>query len=127
MPNILDFHLLTDENIHPELVAYLRNKGFDVLDVKEQGWFGEKDSELLRISFDQNRVVITHDSDFGLLAIMKEHPFIGIIYIRPGDIHASKTIQQFDKFIDAEITLKTRFMIVIQETKIRIRYIEEEE
>ena len=70
--------------------------------------------------------MITHDSDFGLLAIMKEQPFIGIIYIRPGNIHASKTIHQFDKFIDTDIALKTGFMIVIQESKIRIRFIEPE-
>jgi len=44
--NILDFSILTDENIHPEVVAYLRTKGFDVLDVKEEGWQGKKDSDL---------------------------------------------------------------------------------
>lgn len=34
MSDILDFHRLTDEEIHPKLVAYLRNRGFNVLDVK---------------------------------------------------------------------------------------------
>ena len=53
MPKINDFKILTDENIHPDLVAYLRHKGFDVLDVKERGWFGKKDSDLLKISFEQ--------------------------------------------------------------------------
>lgn len=37
-----EFPWLTDENIHPEVVAYLRSRGFDVLDVKEQGWQGRK-------------------------------------------------------------------------------------
>ena len=31
------FALLTDENIHPRVVASLRTRGFDVLDVQELG------------------------------------------------------------------------------------------
>ena len=70
--------------------------------------------------------MITHDSDFGLLAITKNQPFIGIIYIRPGDIQAAKTIHQLEKFIHAKIVLKPQFMIVIQEAKVRIRFLEKE-
>ncbi len=126
MQYISDYRFLTDENINPDVVAYLRANGFDVLDVKEQGWFGENDSELLKIAFEQNRVMITHDSDFGLLAITKNQPFIGIIYIRPGDIQAEKTIDQLEKFIHAKIVLRPQFMIVIQEAKIRIRFLGKE-
>ena len=122
--NILNYPLLTDENINPEVVTYLRNKGFDVLDIKEEGWHGKKDSEILSISFEQNRVIITHDADFGLLAIMKRQPFIGIIYIRPGDIQPLRTISQLERFIEAKITVKPQFMIVIQKNKIRIRTLE---
>jgi len=50
---ISDFSLLTDENLHPEVITYLRNKGFDVLDVKEQEWHGKKDSDILAISYEQ--------------------------------------------------------------------------
>ena len=126
MQYISDYRFLTDENINPDVVAYLRANGFDVLDVKEQGWFGENDSELLKIAFEQNRVMITHDSDFGLLAITKNQPFIGIIYIRSGDIQAEKTIDQLEKFIHAKIVLRPQFMIVIQEAKIRIRFLGKE-
>ena len=50
--DISDFSLLTDENIHPDVVTYLRNKGFDVLDVKEQGWHGKKDTDILATSYE---------------------------------------------------------------------------
>lgn len=43
--NILGYRLLTDENIHPEVVKYLRFKGFDVFDTKEEGLRGKKDME----------------------------------------------------------------------------------
>ena len=34
---------LTDENIHPEVVAHLRSLGLDVFDIKERGWRGRLD------------------------------------------------------------------------------------
>ncbi len=34
MPYISDHRFLTDENINPDVVDYLRGNGFDVLDVK---------------------------------------------------------------------------------------------
>ena len=42
-----DFPLLTDENLDPNVVAHLRQVGFDVLDVIEAGLQGSKDVDLL--------------------------------------------------------------------------------
>ena len=61
--------ILADENISPKVVAYLRSLGLDILDVKEQQWFGKPDADLLHIAFTEQRFVLTHDSDFGELAI----------------------------------------------------------
>ena len=57
--------ILADENVSPKVVAYLRNIGLDILDVKEQQWFGKADVELLKIAYAEQRFVLTHDSDFG--------------------------------------------------------------
>ncbi len=38
---------LTDENVSPKVVAYLRKCGADVLDIKEYGWQGKTDHEIL--------------------------------------------------------------------------------
>ena len=65
-----DFPLLTDENVDPEVVARLRQLGFDVVDVIESGRQGTEDVELLRWACAQGRVVISHDADFGTLAIL---------------------------------------------------------
>lgn len=55
---------LTDENIAPTIVNTLRKEGFDVIDVKEQKWFGKPDSELIELAKDGRRVILTHDKDF---------------------------------------------------------------
>ena len=61
--------LLADENISPKVVASLRLMGLDVLDTKEQHWHGTKDEKLLATAYQEHRFILTHDSDFGTLAI----------------------------------------------------------
>jgi predicted nuclease of predicted toxin-antitoxin system len=67
--NLRDFFFLTDQNIHPAVIADLRARGCDVLDVREECWRGAADAELLRLACSMNRVVVTHDADFGGLSI----------------------------------------------------------
>jgi predicted nuclease of predicted toxin-antitoxin system len=42
-----ELHLLTDENIDPAVLGFLRQEGFDVVDIKEMGWQGKRDIEIL--------------------------------------------------------------------------------
>jgi predicted nuclease of predicted toxin-antitoxin system len=74
----LDFPLLADENVHPDVIVFLRKAGLDVESVSEQGKFGLPDTQVLAQATEAGRVVLTHDSDFGGLALMGAK-FIGII------------------------------------------------
>ena len=60
---LINYTFLTDENINPIIVQSLRERGCDVFDVKEQGLQGNTDTFLLSLATEQNRVVLTHDSD----------------------------------------------------------------
>ena len=40
--NLRRFAFLTDENIHPDVLGFLRGEGCDVLDVKESGLIGSR-------------------------------------------------------------------------------------
>ena len=73
--------LLTDENIAASVVQTLKKEGFDIKDVKEQSLQGITDKELLDIAFKENRIIITHDKDFGILFYSKRNK--GIILIKP--------------------------------------------
>ena len=115
---------LTDENIHPQVVDALRRRGVDVLDVKESGWVGSQDLAILRQALAQNRVVLTHDSDFGKLVVATGEPMIGIIYLRPGHIEAAFILETLEVLF-AELTDVTPpFMAVAERTeqRVRIRY-----
>jgi predicted nuclease of predicted toxin-antitoxin system len=116
--------LLTDENIHPQVVEALRRRGADVLDIKESGWDGMQDLAILRKAYIENRVVLTHDSDFGKLAVTTGEPMVGIVYLRPGHIEPIFTLETLEVLF-AELTDVTSPFIAVaerMEQRVRIRY-----
>jgi predicted nuclease of predicted toxin-antitoxin system len=71
-------------NIAVPALQYLRNQGVDVISAHEQGWGEFDDTQILSEAYARRRFVLTHDSDFGTLAVHRGEPFTGIIYLRPG-------------------------------------------
>jgi predicted nuclease of predicted toxin-antitoxin system len=122
-----DCGLLTDENIDPAVVAGLRQLGLDVWDVCESGWQGRSDVELLRRAFQERRVIVTHDSDFGTLAILSGEPCFGILYLRPGHIDSRFTLVTIQSLLVADPELSPPFVVVVKRsasgTTIRVRTI----
>jgi predicted nuclease of predicted toxin-antitoxin system len=84
--NPLGFPLLADENIHAEVIQGLLDHGKDVRSLHDEGLTGAQDVEVLRRAHQLGRAVLTHDSDFGKLAVYAGEDLTGIIYIRPGHI-----------------------------------------
>ena len=122
--NALDFPLLADENVHPEVIDFLRKAGLDIASVSEQGQYGLPDSQVLQKATEAGRVVLTHDSDFGGLALMGAE-FIGIIYIRPGHIRTEFTTKTIEAVRDNAPEVTPPFILVAERTgdtvKIRVR------
>ena len=123
--NLRHYTFLSDENIHIDVVTGLRSQGFNVVSVKESDLIGADDLKIIRKAFNENRVVITHDSDFGTLAVLAGEPVIGILYLRPGHINPMFTIGALKVLFDQEIDIEAPFLIVAERVgdnvKIRIR------
>jgi len=122
--NPFDFPLLADENIHPDVIEFLREAGLDVESVTEQGKFGLPDTKVLQQASEADRVVLTHDSDFGGLALLGAK-FVGIIYLRPGHIRADFTMKTLEAIRDNAPEVTPPFILVAEQTgdtvKIRVR------
>ena len=58
---------------------------------------------------------MTHDSDFGTLAITQDEPFIGIIYLRPGHIRSEFTIQTLQTVAAQSLDVQPPFIIVAEQ------------
>ena len=117
---------LTDENISPKVVKSLRNLGYDVLDIKEQQWCGKNDEAILNIAFQDQRFIITHDADFGTLAINEEKEYYGIFYIRLRNLKPADVVKVCETVLQMDIEVFPGTIVVIEETKIRIRHLSAE-
>jgi predicted nuclease of predicted toxin-antitoxin system len=123
--NLHAYALLTDENVHPEVVRALRRNGFDVFDVKESELTGSSDAVILREAMAQGRIVLTHDSDFGRLAIANSEPIVGIVYLRPGHIEPEFTLATLEAVFSSVPEVQEPFILVAERigdrVKIRLR------
>jgi predicted nuclease of predicted toxin-antitoxin system len=113
--------ILTDENISPRVVSFLRQQGLDVVDVKENGWEGKEDKFLLEQAYLDKRFILTHDSDFGTLAIYQAQKYYGIIYLRLKNVQFNNIIRICEKLLQLEQELSIGCLIVVKESRIRIR------
>jgi predicted nuclease of predicted toxin-antitoxin system len=61
---------LIDQSLPLRSAAALRKKGFDALHASEAGLSREADNEILKWCRDQDRIVVTPDSDFPTLLVL---------------------------------------------------------
>ena len=115
-------NMLTDENISPKVVRFLREHGVNVLDTKEQGWHGKHDEDLLNIAYQQQRFILTHDSDFGTLAINQEYPCYGILYLRLKNLKPQNVISVYQQVLSMDVDVFPGTILVIEEKRISIRH-----
>jgi len=108
---IQEFSLLADENLHPHVVAFLRSQEFNVLYARE-GLIASSDTALIQLAHIQNRVVITHDKDFGTLAVARGEPIIGILFLRPGHIDPRFTQGTLEVLLRSNLDLIPPFIVV---------------
>ena len=92
----LDFPLLTDENIAPDVVAGLRARGLDLRTVRDEQLIGRPDVEV---------------------------SFAGIIYLRPGHISTGFVLEIVDALRASTVDVVPPFIAVAerQQTTVRVR------
>ena len=74
---------------------------------------GAADSAVMRAAVSEDRVIVTHDGDFGRLAIATGEPFVGIVLLRPGHLNAVFTIRALERLFAADLDLAAPFTIVV--------------
>lgn len=73
---------LANENIPLATILRLRDEGFDVASISLDAP-SVKDREVMQISIDENRTIITFDRDYGELIYKYDfRPPAGVIYLR---------------------------------------------
>ena len=113
--------LLADVNIAVSVIRFLRSKGVDVVSALEEGLGHSRDEELLATAHAMNRFILTHDSDFGSLAVFIKQPSAGIIYLRPGGRVPNEVMTDLEDLMKKDIDWTKPIILVYREGYFRIR------
>jgi len=113
---------LTDENIPPALAEFLRQRGFDVKEVRGIGISGISDARIIELARGEERVLVTFDRHFGNLLLYPVDTHFGIIRIRIHPSLLSDLIQSLEHFlIEFDLATMKGTLIVLEKEGYRVR------
>ena len=112
--------LLADENTHGLIVEWLRGAGHDVAWVAES-MRGRPDEQVLQAAFDDDRLLLTSDADFGNLVFHGHAKARGVVLFRLEKMPIADRIARI-AFVWSVIEANSRGkFIVVTETRVRVR------
>lgn len=111
---------LVNENVSATVVRALRNRGHDVLSVKES-LRGAADPAVLAVAQSDQRVLVTHDKDFGELAFRFGLPAgCGVVLFRLSGTDPESDNQRVLEVLESSVAWAGHFAVVTDD-RVRIR------
>ena len=116
---------LVDNALSPKLAEGLRKAGHNAVHVREYNMQQSLDSEIFEKALDENRIIISADTDFSTLLARWEKSQPSLILFRRGVEHNPKKqlkllLLNIDNLVD---DLESGAVIVFEKSVIRIRRI----
>lgn len=112
--------LLADENINSVIINSIRNIGIDVFSISEE-CPGITDEEVINLSLNPPRIIITEDKDFGEWVFAHNIKNISVIFLRYKYKDLLKIISALLSILNNNPKFLTGKFITITTNKVRIR------
>ena len=113
---------LADMGISPRVVEELRQRGHDAVHLQEQGLGKMPDPDILRKAREEERILLTHDLDFGELLAASGGNLPSVIIFRLKDMRAANVgLHLFNLMKQQSEALRTGSICSVTERKVRIR------
>ena len=118
-------NFLIDQNRSPHLAELLRDAGHDAVHTSELGLERAEDRELLLLADEEDRIVVSGDTDFGALLAMRRATSPSVILFRARHLpraehQAAVILQHLDEVAD---DLAQGAVLVITDDRIRVRHL----
>jgi predicted nuclease of predicted toxin-antitoxin system len=110
---------LIDENVGDSIVQYLTKRGHDIIRARELPF--REDSSLVNYAFEENRIIVTNDKDFGFLIYRQMLSSRGVILFRFTQETPSLKVSALEMILSKLANRIVDHFIVASDDKIRIR------
>ena len=111
---------LADECCEASLIAHLRKDGHDVVYVLES-MRGATDAEILRRAFEEKRILLTEDKDFGELVYRLRRPAYGIVLLRFDTAQRTLKLSRLQSLLDHQEERLAGAFVTLEPGMTRIR------
>jgi predicted nuclease of predicted toxin-antitoxin system len=109
---------LVDENTGVVVARWLRSQEHEVFSVYEEAR-GINDDEILRKAFDENRILITSDKDFGEKVYREQRSHRGIILLRLENERSANKIDALQRLLENYAKQLPDNFVVVTEKQVR--------
>lgn len=111
--------LLVDENIPPVISKFLKDKGHDVLQVRNVAK-GTGDKDIVKIALEKERDKLTLDLDFGHIYFFSRRGELNIYVIRPSILNVSNLEHILEENLKEIEKSEENGLYILEETGYRV-------
>lgn len=113
---------LADMGVSPRVVEHLRLMGHDAVHLHEHGLDRMTDTDILAKAQAENRVVLTHDLDFGDLLAASQDVLPSVILFRLQDMRPGTVNRHLDDILAQHLpALESGAILSVTERRVRLR------
>ena len=113
---------LADMGVSQSVVAWLRDRGYDIVHLSDLGLQRLSDQEVFAKAVAEQRAILTFDLDFGEILAFSGEAVVSVVVFRLNDPRSSRVIERLDHVLrDVTTVLMAGAIVVIEEDRHRIR------
>lgn len=109
---------LVDECTGPAVARWLRDQQHEVFSVYEEAR-GMEDDVIIQKAFEEHRVLITNDKDFGEKVYRDQRPHRGIVFLRLEDERATNKVEVLCRLFAHYADQLQNHFVIVTETQVR--------
>lgn len=113
---------LADMGISTRSVTWLRNQGYDIIHLSEQGLQCMPDEDIFKKAADEKRVILTMDLDFGQIVAASKTTLPSIVVFRLSDERSENVSKRLKELLNkCSDDMMEGSIISVSDNNIRIR------